>query len=51
MRIGRVVELSPGHCVACHIPRAELEKMEPVIVLAKKDDVAEARAEESPAAE
>ena len=46
-----VVELSPGHCVACHIPRAELEKMEPVIVLAKKDGDAQARAEESPAAE
>ena len=46
-----VVELSPGHCVACHIPHAELEKMEPVIVLAKKDGDAQARAEESPAAE
>ena len=31
------VELSTGHMVACHMPRDELEQMEPVIVLAKKD--------------
>ncbi len=30
------VELSSGHVIACHIPRDELEKMEPVIVQAKK---------------
>ena len=31
------VELSTGHMIACHMPRDELEQMEPVIVLAKKD--------------
>ena len=31
------VELSTGHMVACHMPRDELEQMEPVIVLAKKN--------------
>jgi peptide/nickel transport system ATP-binding protein len=31
------VELSTGHIVACHMPRDELDQMEPVIVLAKKD--------------
>ncbi len=34
------VELSTGHMVACHMPRDELEQMEPVIVLAKKDQPA-----------
>ena len=31
------VGLSTGHMIACHMPRDELEQMEPVIVLAKKD--------------
>ena len=34
------VELSSGHVIACHIPREELDEMEPVIVLAKKDRTA-----------
>jgi peptide/nickel transport system ATP-binding protein len=31
------VALSSGHMVACHMPRDELDQMEPVIVLSKKD--------------
>ena len=34
------VEISPGHVIACHMPRDELEKMEPVIVQVKKDQPA-----------
>jgi peptide/nickel transport system ATP-binding protein len=34
------VELSSGHVIACHMPREELDEMEPVIVLAKKDQTA-----------
>jgi len=43
-----VVRLAEGHDIACHIPREELEKMEPVIVLAKPGLK---QPEESPAAE
>ena len=31
------VAASPGHVITCHIPMAELQKMEPVIVQVKKD--------------
>ncbi len=34
------VDASPGHVIACHIPMAELQKMEPVIVQVKKDQPA-----------
>jgi peptide/nickel transport system ATP-binding protein len=34
------VELGSGHVIACHMPCEELEEMEPVIVLAKKDQTA-----------
>ena len=34
-KVPPVVSLAEGHDIACHIPREELEKMEPVIVLAK----------------
>ena len=43
-----IVRLAEGHDIACHIPREELEKMEPVIVLAKPGLK---QPEESPAAE
>jgi peptide/nickel transport system ATP-binding protein len=34
------VEISSGHVIACHMPRDELEQMEPVIVQMKKDQPA-----------
>ncbi len=46
------VDLGDGHRIACHIPRDELDKMEPVIVLAGEGQAGEAAASgESPAAD
>jgi peptide/nickel transport system ATP-binding protein len=33
-------QASPGHVITCHIPMAELEEVEPVIVQVKKDEPA-----------
>ena len=45
-----IVDLGEGHRIACHLPRDELEKMEPVIVLAGEGQSEKAAAAEgSPA--
>ncbi len=47
-----VVDLGDGHRIACHIPRDELDKMEPVIVLSGEGQSEQAASsEESPAAD
>ena len=51
-KVPPVVDLGDGHRIACHIPRDELDKMEPVIVLSGEGPSEQAASsEESPAAD